>query len=154
MSFSIEFLPDRVPDLDTGDPAAYGQITFSDDQERFLASLRFWDTRRYEAQWLDGLRRITKDQTSCLITSITDPRHSTYLFWWPMYRYDGIVHVQNHLLLFNQLMKDFNSDNPYEHIPTRETISENGRQISEWVATLDEIESFLPLLADRLRRTM
>ena len=53
------------------------------------------------------------------------------------------VFLQNHLLFLDQIDGVFDPSQPYAHIPSRETVSEDGEPISEWKITLDDLMLFL-----------
>jgi len=64
------------------------------------------------------------------------------LFWWPLYRINDQVFVQNHILFFDQLDVPFDPTNPYESVRPRTTI-EDGQEVSEWRVTIEDLQSFV-----------
>jgi len=146
MAFSIGLIPDPVPDhveLDPGVVACLGVIQIGSFHERFLASLMYWSTDDYKRHWKLAIERIIHSSNiSCLITSMIDPSTGTHIFWWPMYRVNENVFIQNQILFFDQLDSPFNELNPFSSVCARETINVNGDVISEWSVRIDEIEEF------------
>jgi hypothetical protein len=141
--FDITFLTSPVPD-DTPF-TAYGRITIGEFTELFQSPLTFWKDTDYQTHWLVSLRRLLNGhERSCLITSITDPTVSSYLFWWPCYRVGTQVIFQNQLLFFDKLAEPFRVENPYRFVSNRETFSdEDGLPISEWAVSISCISQFL-----------
>lgn len=144
MSFSIEFLEEPVLDLRPDEKAAYGMLTIGAFQERFVVPLGFWEVAHYRKHWRDSLTRITESRlTSCLITAMYDPSKANFIHWWPLYPDADLVRIQNQLLFLRDLREPFDVRNPFRFIPPRETVSDEGEPISEWVVTLEEIMWFL-----------
>jgi len=67
---------------------ASGGITIGDFTETFEVPLGFWDESDYRRSWREAFEVLAADpgSTSCLMTSMTDPRMSNFLVCWPMYR--------------------------------------------------------------------
>ena len=144
MGFSISLLPDLVPDLDPGVTACYGRIEIESFQERFIASLMYWDADDYRCHWRQAIDRIINSyDVSCLITSIVDPSVASHLFWWPMYRAHDTVYIQHHILFFSELPSPFDEDNPFSSVPERRVVDEDSNRISEWSVSIKDLESFL-----------
>lgn len=151
VTFVIGFLS-QDEGLTDFEAARTGVITIGTFQERFVAPITFWQVRDYQRQWSEGLRRIVSgSEKSCLITALRDPRASKMLFWWPLYREEEDVFVQNSILLFDHLERPFDVRDPYASINERITINEEGQLISEWRVSVHDIEAFLandPTLTD------
>jgi hypothetical protein len=144
MSFSIDFVPGLVPDLERGEDAVWGEIQLGDHRERFIASLGFWSKSDYLANWRRSLSRIIHSaRSSALITSITDPAQSNFLTWWPIYRLGDDLCFQQQYLGLNSLTRQFDPKDPYEHVPPRVTLTADGQKISEWRIPLEAARSFL-----------
>jgi hypothetical protein len=60
--------------------------------------------------------------------------------WWVLYRDGDSVHVQNQLLIFENLMAAFEEEEPWKSIGPRKILSEEGLAISEWRVALSDIE--------------
>jgi hypothetical protein len=144
MGFSVALLKEFAPDLDSGVIAVLGRIEIGEFSESFVTSLMYWSVCDYLRQWREGLERLIRgEKTSCLISSIVDPAVSSLLLWWPMCREGGIVHIQNQILLFDQLAVPFNEEDPYYSVGERRTVTEAGQPISEWNVEQVDIEAFL-----------
>ncbi|MFF5538371.1 hypothetical protein ACFY71_38975 [Streptomyces cinerochromogenes] len=82
------------------------------------------------------------DATSCLISSITDPANSNFIFCWPLYRSGEMVYVQNSIIFPEDLAEDFDPAGPWRFVEPRSTVDEEGHEISEWQTTISEIRRF------------
>jgi len=144
MTFSINLIPDSVPDLDPGVIASLGVIQIDSFQERFIASLMYWSADDYKRHWKQAIERILhSSNVSCLITSMVDPTTGNHIFWWPMYRENDTVFIQNHIMFFDQLQSPFDERNPFSSVADRQTLDEDGNRISEWSVQINELEEFL-----------
>lgn len=143
MAFSITFLDEAIRDNEA-EKARYGQIVIGTFHERFFAPLHYWAASDYEHHWKESLTRITgSGSVSCLITSMYDPEKPNFIFWWPMYRIEDQVFIQNHILFLNELLEPFNESDPCQSVRERRTVDEDGNRISEWSVSIDDIASFL-----------
>ena len=114
MNFLIEFLEDAQGYEDL----VQGQIKINEFCEVFEASLSFWDREDYVAQWNRGLSRLVLGRkTSCLITSMYDPKIANFIIVWTLYREGTKILVHNNLLFLEDIHGEFDPDNPYIHIP-------------------------------------
>lgn len=139
--FNIEFAKSR------GEPTegiAHGRITIGSFSEVFEASLEFWTEDDYKRHWNSAIRRTTEGNVkSCLITSITNPQTANFLFWWPVYRDGDQAVFQNQVLFLHESRASFNPAEPYDFVPDRETLSEDGAPVSEWRVPLACFEDYL-----------
>ncbi len=104
----------------------------------------YWSADDYKRHWKQAIERILhSSDVSCLITSMIDPTTGNHIFWWPMYRENDTVFIQNHILFFDQLQSPFDERNPFSSVRGRQTINEDGNRISEWSVQIDELEEFL-----------
>jgi len=144
MSFQINFLPERVPQLSRGEKAAFGVIQIGSYWERFIASLNYWSMADYQNHWREAMERVANSKKkSCLITSITDPKKTNFIEWWPIYRVEKVIHFQNHLLFLDQLKSPFDPRDPYKSIHQRRTIGDEGHKISEWSVSVEAVKEYL-----------
>ena len=145
MAFSISLLPKtKKQQKEMYSDIVLGEIVIGDFKEKFEASLSYWDEENYRKQWEEGLERILcGNKKSCLITTMYDPNIANFIFWWPLYRMDELIIIQNHLLFVKKLKPPFDPKFPYEHIRDRVSINEEGRKISEWQIPLTDISQFL-----------
>jgi hypothetical protein len=144
MAFSIRFIEKGNSYLAVGEGLMVGQIEIGSFKEFFESSMSYWNKEQYIDQWKNGLIRIIGgDNESCLITSIYDPSHSIFSFWWTLFRLENTVIFQNQLLFLKDFKGKFDPSNPYQHIKKREIADDEGQQISEWEISKTEIELFL-----------
>jgi hypothetical protein len=147
MGFGIRFVNDQIIHEDN-ERCLCGTILLGDlDEEAFHAPISYWTRLNYEQHWRDGLLRILSGaESSCLITLMYDPRLANFINWWPMYRVDDLVMVQNHLLFMDQLSVAFDEKNPFQSIKPRQTVTPEGEKVSEWSIEIGEIQSFYKTL--------
>ena len=143
MSFSIELANSQASissEIDVG----VGVIKIGSFQEHFMATLTYWEIDDYFNHWKVAIERVTQSTlASCLITSMVDPVTSSHIFWWPMYRENDTVIFQNHILFFDKLKSPFDERNPFLTVPERQTVDEDGNNISEWTVHISELMEFL-----------
>ncbi|MDA4848908.1 hypothetical protein [Hoeflea poritis] len=126
-----------------------GSIRIGEFEEKFQTSLSYWNRERYFCQWKEALTRlIDGEKCSAIITNMYDPSIANFIIWWPIYAIGEKVHFQNQVLLLAELEKTFDESDPYKSIPKRETISEDGEKISEWIIGISEVEPCLGLLTN------
>ncbi|AKJ10427.1 hypothetical protein ABB07_10465 [Streptomyces incarnatus] len=107
--------------------------------------LTYWGVERYQASWVRALKVLegADDAVSCLISSITDPANSNFVFCWPLYRSGSVVHIQNSIIFLEGIAEDFTPDEPWNFVEPRSMINEDGNEISEWQTNMDEVREFL-----------
>lgn len=129
-----------------GEPfEAVGEITIGQFCKTFRMSLSFWSTDDYRRSWERALRALTCDEraVSCLISSITDPESSNFIFCWPLYREGEVVYVQNSLMFLDKLSRRFDPEEPWRSVDSRQVSDEDGNRISEWTTGIGELRQFL-----------
>ncbi|WP_405520383.1 hypothetical protein [Streptomyces canus] len=121
-----------------------GRIVVGDFTETFRAELTFWGPEQYERSWARALRRLEEADvtTSCLVSSITDPKTANFIFCWVLYRVQDEVFVQNSLILLEELDRSFDPDTPWFSVGPREVIDEDGNRISEWCTDIATVREF------------
>jgi hypothetical protein len=118
---------------------ALGRIVVGSFSETFEASLDFWGVSDYLASWhrsLEVLER-RKNAVSCLVSSITDPDVSNFIFCWPLYRQGEDVFVQNSVIFLDSLAEPFDQARPWRSIRPRVVVNEDGDKISEWYTKME-----------------
>ncbi len=143
--FKIETISDK-PKIIDGLQSHWGRITIGDFSERFVMPIDSWTLDQYKKQWKEGLERLKNNDTSCLVSRIEN-MHTPYptIELWDLYKVGDTVFFQNSLLI-NETLKDsnlklsnFNSQSCYDYINTpRQTITEDGDEISEWSISLKD----------------
>lgn len=140
MAFSIDLLDEPASDEST----RLGLLTIGSYVERFVAATTYWDVTRYRRHWQQAITRIVQGSvTSTLITSMYDPAVANFIYWWPMYRLGHTVYFQNHILFLSELETPFDPNDPFRFVPERIIINSDGEQISEWSASIADLEGFL-----------
>ncbi len=121
-----------------------GQITLGRFTERFESPLHYWDRGNYEQQWYSAASRVLSDSKRvALVTAMYDPAIANFLMWWAIYREENYAFFQNQLFFLDKLTIPFDIARIDELVRPRQTVNEDGRQISEWSVPLEELESFL-----------
>ncbi len=144
--FSISFSeePLEYPYDDPSVPAAAGSLVLGKCTEDFLANLGVWDKPDYKSHWTRQLRAVLAgDSRVALIVSYNDPKASTNLEIWRLYRDEDWVRFQNQLLPYSSLPPDFNVSDIDRYIKARVVTDEDGNRISEWNVHIRDIEVFL-----------
>jgi hypothetical protein len=105
-------------------------MTLGSFREGIAASFALWSEQEYQRQWLEGARRLLDaDSCSAFITDVTDPPTACVINWWPAWRVDDLIVLQNHLLcvgakegdeLHSPRAASFSLQNPYAAIPARD----------------------------------
>lgn len=141
MAFRIDLLDEPADDIEA---TRFGLLTIGSYVERFVAATTYWDVTSYRRHWQQAITRIVQGSvTSTLITSMYDPAVANFIYWWPMYRIDDTVLFQNHILFLNQLETPFDPNDPFRFVPERKTVDSDGKRISEWSASIMDLEGFL-----------
>lgn len=126
-----------------GDLVNQGFFKIGDFEESFQASLSYWNRNRYVSQWREALNRLLDGKkSSAIITTMHDPNTANFIFWWVMYLVGDDVYIQNHVLFLDELERPIDENNLYRFIPERETQTEEGEKISEWVIGISAVKEF------------
>jgi len=143
--FDIRFSKEIPDDLEDGVSLAYGQIQIGDFQEIFVASLFDWTKEAYCRQWLEAAERLVKGESkSAFVSSFVPPKNAHHFVWWPSYRIDEVVYVQNQLRFYEQLASPFEVASLYDFVVDRKRVSEDeGSPISEWELPIQWVRDFL-----------
>jgi hypothetical protein len=121
-----------------------GKIRLGEFVEAFESSLQFWTRQDYEKQWVNGVRRVVLEHSdSCLISSLTDPENSNFIFWWPIYIDGDKAIFHNQVLFINECQHKFDASQPSRSLHPRETVDEDGNKISEWFVQIADLEEWL-----------
>ncbi|MGQ4483939.1 hypothetical protein [Streptomyces sp. SAS_276] len=128
--------------------AGTGKIVVHDFTETFPMDLTFWGSEQYKESWASALHRLEEADvaTSCLISSIADPKTANIISCWPLYRCQDEIFVQNSLIILDELDGAFEPDNPWLSVGPREVVDENGNRISEWRTDIAAVQKFRGVL--------
>ncbi|WP_158920174.1 hypothetical protein [Streptomyces sp. NBRC 109706] len=142
--FAITLDPGQLSPDAIGQVEALGVIRIGAFQEEFHASLSFWSADDYRRSWRAGFAVLADDPaaTSCLVTSISDPATSNFVFCWPLYRSGETVYVQNSLIFLEELTSPFDPAAPWHSVLPRETVGEEDQPISEWTTNMTALSEF------------
>lgn len=138
--------PLEFPFDDRSIPAAPGRLALGKCEEEFLANLWLWTKLDYLVHWTRELRALLAGQSKiALIVSYDDPRASSNMEIWRVYRDGDWAHFQNQILSYRSLPDGFDLAEMSQYIDDRSTTDENGNRISEWNVHIRDIETFLTL---------
>lgn len=143
MSFSITFTGEKK-DNDYREKVAIGELMLFDCLEKFESSMTYWNEHHYMTQWREGLKRLFNNHnTSCLITSMYDPKYAKFIFRWLIYLEKDVAHFQEQLFFIKDKDRfvDIN-DLLYSSISKRSVCDENGNEVSEWDVPIKEVRKF------------
>jgi CdiI N-terminal domain len=141
--FNLKFISAGKFSTSRNEKVAFGEIIMGDFSENFESSLSFWKIGDYKTHWIDAAQRIFSSDQTALITNLYNPETANFITWWVMWKEKEKVFVQNQILFLNSLSQKFDIDNPYKCISDRETVDDDGRTISEWEISLEDIKNYL-----------
>lgn len=121
-----------------------GRITINDFSETFLMDVSYWSVEQYLQNWHSALKELERSggSTSCIVSSITDPKNSNFIVCWPMYRDGSDVYVQNHMVFLEEVEGEFDEERPWRHVRPRSVVDEDGVRISEWSTDIFQVINF------------
>ena len=120
-----------------------GILVLPDTCEVFESALVDWKEDDYEASWQIALDTVTgpKANHAAIITGFTGLREAAFLNWWPMYRLEATIVLQEQLLLLEPIRNQISLQNLFHFVPPR--FSENNEQApSEWTFSIAELSQF------------
>ncbi|WP_420809079.1 hypothetical protein [Amycolatopsis suaedae] len=74
---------------------------------------------------------------------VGDPSAVRFMWGWPLYRAGEVVYVHDNLIIPDELSSPFDLERPWQSIPERTVVDEDGNAVSEWVTSMGEIRDFL-----------
>jgi hypothetical protein len=115
-----------------------GRFIFGSYKYIDLIHCDFWPLEKYENQWIEGIKRLDKHDTSCLITRRDKPRNIEILEWWILYKIKNMIHAQFNSFLGSQFIdlineKPFTIETCYDFIPPRQKYDKYGHKIKEYL---------------------
>lgn len=144
-NFNIEVLS-KKPEKINKKMAYRGQITIGDFQETFIMLLDNWSVDEYKQQWREGLERIRTHDSSCLVASFGGSQENPWIELWTLYKENNNIFIHNQYLFFEIFQERSKGLPPFDAktcylyiISPRETVSEDGRKISEWTIDINDI---------------
>lgn len=122
--FSISILPRSIRGLGN---ERLGKITIEDFEETFAChDVAGISVDSFPAEWRNNLGKLVQGEPC--VALVHDPR-----FAWIIYCEGETCFVQQHLFI----------DGMFDSIPPRETVTDDGDQISEWSVAISAITEFL-----------
>ena len=137
-------IPWEAREENGGFAEAYGRIMIGDFTEIFMVPLGFWDESDYRRSWRQAFEVLNASphSTSCLMTSMTDPRDSNFLACWPMYREGEDVYIQNAIIFPDEIEETCDTAAPWNYVRPRHRVDEEANRISEWITSMDSLREF------------
>jgi hypothetical protein len=118
------------------------QISINDFSERLLVPLTVWDVERYERQWKNAIDCILVGKSkNFLVTGLRDPWNSDFISLFALYREGDEVYIQNQIILCKGNEEKILKMDLIDLVEERETLTEDGEEISEWKLSIDELRS-------------
>ncbi len=153
--FNIEVIS-KQPEIVDGFLSYWGRITIGEFFERFVMTIENWKLQDYLEQWKEGLDRLKKQNFSCLVVNVQNLDTYPSIETWNLYKDKDIIYLQNSLLIDETVehkplkLTDFDRYNCYQFIDyPRETITEDGQNISEWAIEAEDFFSSLDKICNR-----
>ncbi|NGT12866.1 hypothetical protein [Achromobacter insolitus] len=145
MSFSISLNEKIVRRFD--EPVLQGEIDLDGYKENFLAPVGFWSRADYLESWKKSLDHAIRDRGhAVLATSMRNPDICNFVFCWVVYMEKEQAYVQNRILFLDELTTPFVPSEINSYISERETVNEDGLEISEWRVDVSSVVSFFEAL--------
>jgi hypothetical protein len=142
--FSITDEPPGHPYGDAGIGAAPGRLVMGESTEDFLANLSLWSKSDYESHWTRELTMLVEGNLkAALVVSFDDPKAASNMEIWRVYRGGATVYLQNQLLWFKSLPREFDISDIGRLIDDRSVVTAEGNRISEWSVAVRDVEMFL-----------
>ncbi len=142
--FRIAIDESKRPKMVCGEKCLRGLIQIGEFTEQFDVPIGTWAVSDYRHQWQEGLDRfLSGTMPACVVTGMRDPSRGTLINTWALYVDHGKAVLQNQILLCKTIRQRFNGHNFYDFIEPRETHTEDGEPISEWVVSRSSIVDFL-----------
>lgn len=137
--FKISFLSEQ------SNSEASAEIVVNDFRERLSIPLGYWAKNDYEEQWIAAITSILEPNTTkaALVTEMYDPLTANFINIWPLYKDDDRIYIQNSILFLDKLKGDFQISQLSSYVLERETINEDGDDISEWNISIKDLEEFI-----------
>jgi hypothetical protein len=127
---------------DEGWRHAMGGIELGSESDGFAADLGTWTMRDYESQWREGIARLAAGHpSSALVTSYAGPEAGFHMMW-PMWRIGSDVFFHEHLVPADAIAEPV-AEHFYAAVGERQTHSDDGQPVSEWVVAFSDLLAFL-----------
>ena len=140
--FDIAFLENEPTHTDEdGWSGLWGRIVLGEFSERFISPVEWWRRGDYERQWIEGANRLLGGATNSAFVE------QAGRVWWTAWREGELVVVQQRLLIADESMSRAWSaladDLPYELVGRRQTHSDDGQPLSQWLLSVADLQAFV-----------
>ena len=106
--------------------------------------MSLWSKSDYEYHCARELKALVQGASKiALVVSYDDPKASSNLEIWRVYRDGELAHFQNQLPWYSDLPQDFKIVKMSEYIQDRVLTNAEGDRYSEWDVPIQDIERFL-----------
>lgn len=138
------FFKDDAPEIINNTFYISGKIEIGDEYQCFKSSLVFWNKEAYLSQWKKSLKQFVNEDlnSTYLLTDVSNPDYANFFFWWILYKDGALVRVQEAILFTSDLNENYDLLDLYEYIPSYESHTEDGVEISEWTTSLYNLKTF------------
>lgn len=123
------------------------KIVIGDFEETIISPLSYWSVDDYTRHWKDQLTKFVRDgqNKTFLITEMQNLETANFIRWWVAYREEDSIYFQEQLFFIDELECKFSIENALSFIGDRQTVNEDGDEISEWEISICELTAS-PLL--------
>jgi hypothetical protein len=146
-TFNIEVISKKPKKID-GLLSYWGRTTIGDFTERFVIPVEDWTLEEYLYQWKAGLERIKTNNSSCLVMTVEN-LNTPYpsIVQWALYKEYETIFIRQQLLITESVdeqnfpikLTNFSAQTCYHFVNSRQTTTEDGKEISEWSCTINDI---------------
>ena len=151
MAFDFVFTDCISYDLITPMCEATVSVKVGELREKSYTELTVLSKRDYLSQWFKAVSRLKEGHNSSAIITSLGHHEEVIGIWWPLFMCEhGRIAVQNRLILRKHVGYDFSIKTCYDYIGTFVKANDEGKRISEWNTTLNEIAAFGDTLKRRL----
>ncbi|HRK56307.1 MAG TPA: hypothetical protein PLQ67_02145 [Burkholderiaceae bacterium] len=137
----------------TGKPLA--KVIFGNEEEVFPLFSDCWSEKKFEAQWLDALTKLSSakgNARTALVTEIYTPNVNQAIRWWLLYREGQDLWIREQLVTRDQFPENFDPMAAGNFVPPRSKHDANndGFVVSEWHVSMEDLAKFLASLKIRV----
>jgi hypothetical protein len=139
--FNIAFLENEPTYTDEeGWSGLWGRIVLGEFSESFISPVGWWRRNDYERQWIEGANRLLGGAPESAFVE------QAGRVWWTAWREGESVVVQQRLLIHESMARAWSAvadDLPYDLVGKRQTHSDDGRPLSQWLLGVADFQAFV-----------